>query len=97
MLKMPPLHETLHHWHARALENGTKQASLFAVGIPFIIISSVVVFLRLYVRLRLVRLRLAADDCKLYIVAQRYHYDADLSKTRSDACWYTLHDCTLDR
>jgi hypothetical protein len=63
-LKMPPLQDTLHQWQARALEKGTKQASLFAVGIPFILIASVVIFLRVFVRLRLLQVKLAADDCK---------------------------------
>jgi hypothetical protein len=48
----------------RGLDDGTKQASLFAVGIPFIAIASIIVFLRIYVRVRLIRLRLAADDCE---------------------------------
>ncbi|KAI4940270.1 hypothetical protein J4E86_011075 [Alternaria arbusti] len=46
----------------RGLESDTKQSSLFAIGIPFIAIASVVVFLRVYVRVRLIRLKLATDD-----------------------------------
>jgi hypothetical protein len=41
---MASLH-SLHQWQARALEKGTKQSSLFAVGIPFIVIASVVMVL----------------------------------------------------
>ncbi|KAF2684220.1 hypothetical protein K458DRAFT_303568 [Lentithecium fluviatile CBS 122367] len=59
---MAPLQETLHQWQARALEKGTKQASMFAVAIPFILITSVVVILRVHVRLRLLQGRLAMDD-----------------------------------
>ena len=61
---MPPLRETLHQWQARALEKGTKQASMFAVGIPFIVITSIVVILRVHVRLSLLRSQLALDDCE---------------------------------
>jgi hypothetical protein len=66
---MPPLQEILHQWQARALEKDTKQASMFAVGIPFIVITIIVVVLRIHVRLRLLQLRLAADDCKCCILA----------------------------
>ncbi|KAH6865399.1 hypothetical protein BKA58DRAFT_430950 [Alternaria rosae] len=47
----------------RGLESDTKQSSLFAIGIPFIAIASAIVFLRIYVRVRLIRLKLATDDC----------------------------------
>jgi hypothetical protein len=63
------LQETLHQWHTRTLEPGTKQASLFAVGISFIIISSYVVFLRIHVRLHLQKLQLTAEDCKTISIA----------------------------
>jgi hypothetical protein len=63
MTAMAPLH-TLHQWQARALEKGTKQSSLFAVGIPFIVIASVVMVLRVHVRLRLLQVRLELDDRK---------------------------------
>jgi hypothetical protein len=56
--------ETMHRWHARAIQHGTKQGSTFAVGIPFIIITIIVMFLRLWVRLNLVQAGLGMDDGK---------------------------------
>jgi hypothetical protein len=66
---MRMLEETPHQWHTRGLEPGTKQASLFAVGITFIVISSSVVLLRIHVRIHLQKLQLAAEDCKTTIIA----------------------------
>lgn len=57
--------ETPHQWHARAIQQGTKQGSMFAVAIPFILISSIVMGLRIYVRLSLVQAGLGIDDRKL--------------------------------
>ncbi|KAI4950303.1 hypothetical protein J4E91_004960 [Alternaria rosae] len=54
----------------RGLESDTKQSSLFAIGIPFIAIASAIVFLRIYVRVRLIRLKLATDDCGWYGVGK---------------------------
>lgn len=61
---MALLQETLRSLHARDLQHGSKQASLFAVGIAFIIITLFVVSLRIYVRTRLLGLRMATDDCE---------------------------------
>jgi hypothetical protein len=60
---MPPLQESFHRNQPRVLNNDTKQASLFAVGIPFIAITSVVIALHVYVRVRLLKLQLAIEDC----------------------------------
>ncbi|KAF2179061.1 hypothetical protein K469DRAFT_694975 [Zopfia rhizophila CBS 207.26] len=54
--------EAVHRWHVRAIQQGTKQASMFAVAIPFIFITSIVIGLRLYVRLSLVQAGLGIDD-----------------------------------
>lgn len=59
-----PRFETLHQWHARALERGTKQASLFAVGIPFTMIGSIVVVARVFVRVNMLQIPLDVDDCR---------------------------------
>ena len=66
-------------WHPRALQEGTKQASTFAVAIPFILITTLVMGLRLHVRLRLVQGGLGTDD-------RRYWPDASrvLVVTRTD-------------
>lgn len=61
---MALLQETLRSLHARDWQKGSKQASLFAVGISFIIVTIFVVSLRIYVRTRLLGLRLATDDCE---------------------------------
>lgn len=61
----------------RGLESDTKQSSLFAIGIPFIAIASVVVFLRVYVRVRLIRLKLATDDCELTSIINTPKQHAD--------------------
>lgn len=61
---MAPLFDAVHQWRTRALQHGTKQASMFAVAVPFIVITSVVVSLRLHVRLRLLHGTLATDDCR---------------------------------
>ncbi|KAF5854060.1 hypothetical protein GGP41_006835 [Bipolaris sorokiniana] len=59
---MALLQETLRSLHARDLQHGSKQASFFAVGISFIIVTLFVVSLRIYVRTRLLGLRMAIDD-----------------------------------
>jgi hypothetical protein len=56
--------QAFHQWHARAIESGTKQASLFAVAIPFILVTLIVLALRVYVRLRLLSVKLMMDDCE---------------------------------
>jgi hypothetical protein len=48
----------------RAFQDGTKQTSLFAVAISFIFITTIVMGLRLHVRLRLVQGGLGMDDCE---------------------------------
>jgi hypothetical protein len=65
MIGMAPLQPVMRALYSRELHHGHKQISLFAVAIPFIAITIVVVFLRIYVRLRLVKLAMAADDCRL--------------------------------
>jgi len=92
---MPPLRETLHQWQARALEKGTKQASMFAVGIPFIVITSTVVIMRIHVRLSLLKVQLAADDCKLNVLAHAEKGYTYIPAFRSDACWYLFHNLAL--
>jgi hypothetical protein len=92
---MPPLSETLHQWQTRALEKGTKQASMFAVGIPFIVITSIVVILRVHVRLRLLRVQLAADDCKFTVLGHAQKCYAHSSDSRFDDCWRILYDFTF--
>lgn len=57
----------MHSYSSRDLHHGTKQSLLFAVGIPFIAITSVLVFFRIYVRTRLMKLQLAADDCNSWV------------------------------
>lgn len=49
-------------WYPRALQNNTKQASTFAVAIPFMIVTTIAMGLRLHVRLRLVPGGLGTDD-----------------------------------
>ena len=51
----------------RAFQDGTKQASMFAVAISFIFITTIVMGLRLHVRLRLVQGGLGMDDREYYI------------------------------
>lgn len=59
---MAPAQGSPHRWSTRDLEPGTKQASLFAVAIPFILITSIVLALRIHVRLRLLSVNLMMDD-----------------------------------
>lgn len=56
--------DNLQRWYPRALQGNTKQASMFAVAIPFIITTTIVMGLRLHVRLRLVQGGLGTDDRK---------------------------------
>ena len=74
---MSPLQNMSRQMQPRGLESDTKQSSLFAIGIPFIAIASVVVFLRIYVRVRLIRLKLATDDCELISIAYTLKQHAD--------------------
>ena len=74
---MSPLQNMSRQMQPRGLESDTKQSSLFAIGIPFIAIASVVVFLRVYVRVRLIRLKLATDDCELTSIANTAKQHAD--------------------
>jgi hypothetical protein len=48
----------------RSLQEGPKQASTFAVSVTFIVITSLVVALRFYVRFRLIEGGLGLDDRK---------------------------------
>lgn len=50
---------------------------MFAVGIPFIIISSIVVGLRVHVRLNLLKMKLAWDDCKSNPGGREYAFETD--------------------
>jgi hypothetical protein len=47
------------------VEPGTRQASVFGVGISFMVFTSIVMGLRMYVRLRLIR-AIGPDDSKHY-------------------------------
>jgi hypothetical protein len=64
----------------RALQEGTKQASTFAVAIPIIAITTVVMGLRLDVRLRLVQGGLGTDD-RTYSATPRKSTDTDLNRS----------------
>ncbi|KAH5982692.1 hypothetical protein HBI07_252410, partial [Parastagonospora nodorum] len=44
-------HELLHQWPSRALQTGSMQASVFAVGISFAVITVVMMGLRMFVEL----------------------------------------------
>ncbi|KAF1949391.1 hypothetical protein CC80DRAFT_598979 [Byssothecium circinans] len=66
---MAPLLDGIHKWRARALEHGTKQAGMFAVAIPFILVSAAVVLLRVHVKLRLIKAKLALGDYLIMIGA----------------------------
>jgi len=81
----------------RGLESDTKQSSLFAIGISFIAIASVVVFLRVYVRVRLIRLKLATDDCEFNLIANFNKRHTDKAKLRFDNLWRVLHHLTVSR
>jgi hypothetical protein len=51
-------------WHSRSLQEGSRQASTFAVSLTFIVITSVVMGLRFHVRFRLIQGGLGLDDRK---------------------------------
>ena len=51
----------------RAFQDGTKQASMFAIAISFIFTTTIVMGLRLHVRLRLVQGGLGMDDREYFI------------------------------
>lgn len=76
---------TTHIWHTRGLEPGTKQASMFMVAIPFIIISSIVVFLRFHVRWNLLRSKLTADD---WLILSGTFFTILLSVANMICGWY---------
>jgi hypothetical protein len=95
MLNMSPLRGVSHQIQPRGLESGTKQASLFAVAIPFIAITTVIVVLRIYVRLRLKQLCLAIDDCKSTFTRKSRNVVTDMIESRSDALWCILHDLAV--
>jgi hypothetical protein len=61
----------------RAFQDGTKQASMFAVAISFICITTIVMGLRLHVRLRLVQGGLGMDD-REYFTRPCWDTNADL-------------------
>ncbi|KAH5617316.1 hypothetical protein HBI23_258760, partial [Parastagonospora nodorum] len=48
---MSALHGSLHQWPSRALQTGSMQASVFAVGISFAVITVVMMGLRMFVEL----------------------------------------------
>lgn len=73
----------------RALQDGKKQGSMFAVAIPFIIITTIVMGLRLHVRSRLVQGGLGLDDRK-QLSTQNSDTQADME--RSSACRLHFHD-----
>ncbi|KAI4638641.1 hypothetical protein J4E93_009942 [Alternaria ventricosa] len=77
----------------RGLESDTKQSSLFAIGIPFIVIASVIVFLRVYVRIRLIRLKLATDD---YLIISGAFFTISLSVANMVCGWYGVGKHTPD-
>ncbi|KAK9778499.1 putative Integral membrane protein [Seiridium cardinale] len=62
MVSIPYPEAPLQRLAARELQEGTKQGSVFGVGIAFIILTAIVIGLRLYVRLVLVRGGLGWDD-----------------------------------
>ena len=88
---MSPLQNMSRQMQPRGLESDTKQSSLFAIGIPFIAIASVVVFLRVYVLVRLIRLKLATDDCEFHPIANFSKRHTDRAKLRFDNLWRVLH------
>ena len=94
---MSPLQNMSHHMQPRGLESDTKQSSLFAIGIPFIAIASVVVSLRVYVRVRLIRLKLATDDCEFHPIANYSKRRTDRAKLRFDNLWRNLHHLAVSR
>ncbi|KAH6644143.1 hypothetical protein C7974DRAFT_15389 [Boeremia exigua] len=69
----------------RALHDGTKQVSTFAVAIPFILVTTLVMILRLHVRLRLLQGGLGIDDCLLLI---GYIFTIALSIATMICGWY---------
>ncbi|KAI4906176.1 hypothetical protein J4E90_010849 [Alternaria incomplexa] len=77
----------------RGLESDTKQSSLFAIGIPFIAIASVVVSLRVYVRVRLIRLKLATDD---YLIISGAFFTISLSVANMVCGWCGVGKHTPD-
>lgn len=93
-MKMAPILDNVHQWQARAFEQGTKQASMFAVGIPFIVISSIVVGLRVHVRLNLLKMKLAWDDCKSNPGRREYAFDLRWCSSLDDH-WNHIHDRSL--
>jgi hypothetical protein len=49
LFTMPAIQESLHHWPSRALEKGTMQIPVFAVGILTPCITIIMMCLRMYV------------------------------------------------
>ncbi|KAF2020314.1 hypothetical protein BU24DRAFT_419859 [Aaosphaeria arxii CBS 175.79] len=64
---MAPTMHNFHQWHTRAIEEGSKQMSMFAVAISFIIITTFVMGVRLHVRLNLVQGGLGLDDILMLV------------------------------
>lgn len=62
----PAIHEAMHQWRTRAIQEGTNQTSVFGVGIAFSIVTLGVMGLRLYCRLILLSSGLGADDCEFW-------------------------------
>ncbi|KAG9187114.1 hypothetical protein G6011_04985 [Alternaria panax] len=90
---MSPLQEVSHQNQPRELNNDTKQASLFAVGIPFIVITTMIVILRVYVRVRLMQLQLATED---YLMLSGAFFTISLSIANMICGWYGVGMHTVD-
>ncbi|EUC45985.1 hypothetical protein COCMIDRAFT_4920 [Bipolaris oryzae ATCC 44560] len=90
---MALLQETLRSLHARDWQHGSKQSSLFSVGISFIIVTLFVVSLRIYVRTRLLGLRMAKDD---YLMVAGAFCTMMLSVTNMISGWYGTGERTRD-
>ncbi|KAF2642889.1 hypothetical protein P280DRAFT_468190 [Massarina eburnea CBS 473.64] len=80
-------------WHARAFEHGTKQVSMFSVGIPFILVSIAVVSVRIHVVLHLLSKNLAIDD---YFMVIGTFFTICLSVANMICGWYGVGMHTLD-
>lgn len=87
--------QNVHRWQPRGIESA-KQASLLAVAFPFIVVTSIVMGLRLFVRLRLVQGGLGLDDRKFEV---RCRADVRMltQNTRSYACWIRFYDWSFHR
>lgn len=64
---------------------------MFAVAIPFILITTIVVVLRIFVRLRLLSVKLMMDDCKLRLHQTIRLWEELTGHNRLDDYWYNFH------